>query len=551
VLARLDGMGENSGEHSKRSLTALMVALIWAVHPIHHPALAYIAGRADSLSTMFSLGAWLLYLHAREWHSVRTRVAGLLVVLLLAVLALGSKEIAITWMTLFLVWALFFDLEANRRDKVRAVTCVFAALLVYTLIRELPEARHAAPGPAGEPFPERLILVFRALGDYSRVLFLPAELHMERTILGNAPLASWDGFFDRGGLAPIGLCMAALVTVFCLWKVRGRKVRILGAVWFLIGFLPISNLIPLNATVAEHWIYMASVGAILFVAGCMLALPPRFYRVGGVAVGVVIVGFSIRTAFKVCDWTSNERLFSQTIEATGGSARMNMNLAVVHLKKGELDAAETILRDALQRFPDADPIRIKLASVLVKLGKNSEAESLLNDRPKAGKTPPAEHVAMWNEPIIRARLRIAEGNADGAIEILELAEERFPHIWAVYAIHAQILNETSGPNAAIALVENFTEAHWWSYPGHMLLGRLQMKVGDIPGAIMAFYKASVLDIHAAEPWMAIAEIHSARRDTEAMKAALGEAISRDPTAVKATGFLNALTDKVAAVEAQK
>ena len=40
---------------------AFSVGLLWAVHPIHNAAVAYVAGRADSIAMMFALAAWLLF----------------------------------------------------------------------------------------------------------------------------------------------------------------------------------------------------------------------------------------------------------------------------------------------------------------------------------------------------------------------------------------------------------------------------------------------------------------------------------------------------------
>ena len=48
--------------------------------------------------------------------------------------------------------------------------------------------------------------------------------------------------------------------------------RRFGAIWFLAGYLPISNIVQLNATVAEHWLYLPSVGLLIFVAGCAIEL---------------------------------------------------------------------------------------------------------------------------------------------------------------------------------------------------------------------------------------------------------------------------------------
>jgi len=51
----------------------------------------------------------------------------------------------------------------------------------------------------------------------------------------------------------------------------------------VLGFLPISNLFPLNAQVAEHWIYMASAGLLVMLAGFACAIPGRYQ--GYLAVG--------------------------------------------------------------------------------------------------------------------------------------------------------------------------------------------------------------------------------------------------------------------------
>ena len=51
-----------------------------------------------------------------------------------------------------------------------------------------------------------------------------------------------------------------------------------GGGWFLAGFLPISNLFSLNASVAEHWLYLPSIGFLLFLRGWRLDLPSRVPR---------------------------------------------------------------------------------------------------------------------------------------------------------------------------------------------------------------------------------------------------------------------------------
>src|SRR4051794_9081761 len=52
-------------------LTALFVALVWVVHPIHNAAVAYISGRADSLAAFFAMAAWLLC-----WEAIQSPATG-------------------------------------------------------------------------------------------------------------------------------------------------------------------------------------------------------------------------------------------------------------------------------------------------------------------------------------------------------------------------------------------------------------------------------------------------------------------------------------------
>src|SRR5438132_7285871 len=61
-------------------------------------------------------------------------------------------------------------------------------------------------------------------------------------------------------------------------KDRWQAMRVFGAAWFIAAYLPISNIIQLNATAAEHWLYLPSVGLLVFGAGFLFQLPIRFRR---------------------------------------------------------------------------------------------------------------------------------------------------------------------------------------------------------------------------------------------------------------------------------
>ena len=127
----------------------------------------------------------------------------------------------------------------------------------------------------------RAVLMLRALGDYGRLMIFPSNLHMERTVMDENDYrssATWQNSVASEYLSIAGLIFAALLFAGCRWRGHGRPWRIFGTVWFAIGYLPTSNIVELNATCAEHWLYLPSVGLLIFLVGCVLDLPPRWRK---------------------------------------------------------------------------------------------------------------------------------------------------------------------------------------------------------------------------------------------------------------------------------
>jgi hypothetical protein len=84
------------------------------------------------------------------------------------------------------------------------------------------------------------------------LMVFPRNLHLERTL----PAASSPINY----LTTLGLLTATFLIYGAFRKGKAQPIRIFGAAWFGLAYLPVSNLFPLNATVAEHWLYLPSVG---------------------------------------------------------------------------------------------------------------------------------------------------------------------------------------------------------------------------------------------------------------------------------------------------
>jgi tetratricopeptide (TPR) repeat protein len=512
---------------------AFGTALLWCVHPVHNAAVAYISGRADSLAMLLALGSWLLVLRGEENGRREMRWAFFTAAWLLALLALCAKEIALVWIGLFAIQKAFFD-EGGKRRQITAIAVSLTVLSAYAAIRHgvpLSDARPALDSGPSQPFSARGILAFRALGDYARLLFFPGNLHMERTVFAAEACrdpASWVRGLPLEYLSILGLLTLGGGVLACAAKGAGRKLRVFGTAWFVIGFLPISNLFPLKAEVAEHWIYMPSIGFLLVIAGSVLALPAHWQRLATAALLFAAAPLGIRTAIRSADWTDAATFFKRTIADGGFTDRAVLSLANVYTQRGELPKAEAVLRDAARRFPDSTTARINLGANLVAQGRGAEAEALLRFNAADAAQIAPDTARTWRAALHLAHLLRTKKKTAAALETLDEAIARHPATGDLVRYKAELVRETGGPAAAVAVLEPFVATQWWNYQARLHLGQLRAQAGDLAGASTELMLAASLDIHRAEPFNALARAELAGGRLEQARAAQSRAVRRAP-----------------------
>src|SRR5438477_3898851 len=472
-----NGLWTNADQHSvnARLTAAFLISGLWMVHPVHSAAIDYISGRADSLAFLFSAAAWLLVLRGRVAESPWLKTTLYSAAILSAVLALCSREIACIWIFIFLVHTLAFAADIRKKTKVASVICCALVLGAYAELRRLPPVR------ADQPFIEdwsgsvRASLMLRALGDYGRLMVFPANLHMERTIFdpdNYRDRASWRRSAALEYLSISGLIVLAAFIYGCARPGNGRRLRILGAIWFFAAYLPISNIVQLNATVAEHWLYLPSVGFLIFLAGCALDLPQRSRGVLATTAFFAIIALSVRSVIRSSDWSDQERFYEGTLAAGGTSSRVSVNLAQIYASRGEYAVAEKMLRKVLESTPDYPIAGNNLASVLTQEGKNDESESLLARNVKEATESGSRFPRSWIAALNLAAMRSRANDDSGAIAILERARGDHPWVWELVSRESELVRRTQGPGPALHLVENYVHENWWHHAAWLGGGRL-------------------------------------------------------------------------------
>lgn len=516
---------------AKVEATAFFVALIWTIHPIHNAAVAYISGRADSLASMFALGAWLMWLRVEEATSQARQGLLMTTAVIMSLLALCSKEIAIVWLALFCVHVCLFDRSSSWKKKLTVVSAVLGVISFYWCLRHLPAARVAPLDGEPAPYSLRVVLMLRALGDYTGLMFFPYTLHMERVLYmpgSYANAGNWLGAITSEYLSMLGMGALAGATWFCVQRSPGQRLRIFGVLWFVIGFLPISNLFPLNAQSAEHWIYMPSIGFLLFLAGCVPALPAPWQRWSTLVVCVAALGFGARTARRAGDWSHLDSFYTRTILDGGGSPRVHINLASALLSHGEYGPAEKILKETLRRFPNYDTARIALGWALSREGKNQEAEEYLTYNNTEADDLAKSVPNSWHAALYLAHLRYNAKKPEQALTILDEAIQRYPGTWDLLRYKAAIVREKSGPAEAIKVVQAYAAEAWWDSDAQLMLGNLYLAAGENEAAIATFQAAGRLDIHKAEAFSRLAMIELALNRLDEALRYEQEAVKRNP-----------------------
>jgi Flp pilus assembly protein TadD len=527
------------------ALLAFLLAAAWVVHPVHSAAVDYISGRADSLVFVFAAAGWILFLKSRE---VRGRWLGALlafVAVAAGLLALCSRETGLIWLGLFLLYLIGFDRTSSGRTKLGVIAICFLLVGTYAGLRHLPEQRSGPAPSMGWSAPVRGMLMLRALGDYSRLMLFPANLHMERTIF-NGPAfnseSAREAAVELEYLSIIGAITFLSFVAAAYWRGPARRLRIFGAAWFLIGFLPISNLFDLNATVAEHWLYLPSVGFLIFMSGCFTEFPWR--RCSTIATVAFIIVLAARSFYRSDDWVDPRAFYERTAAAGGTSCRVSVNLGQIYAGAGDYARAEKIYRRILTIEPDYTIARNNLADALAHLGRQPEAERILGEATAGAHQSRKDYPRTWIAAANLARVLASRDEADSALTVLHNARRDYPDTWELLSYESELLRRKGRLDEAVAVIRPYAEKRWWHYPSWMALGRILAEKGEVAEADAALRHASWLDVRSAEPLNLIAVMRLGQNRFEDAFRAQRQAVARQPEQPRQYVLLSNILDKM-------
>src|SRR5438093_1125201 len=391
----------------------------------------------------------------------------------------------------------FFLLRQNRADLWKMVAVAAFVAASYYSLRARAEHNPAPRLTPPPPLLVRPIIVARAVAEYAGLILFPMNLHMDRDVetqpsgFNEASMAhaAWRELQTLVGLV--------LIAIFFYWMLRARKRNpaVFTALLFgLIAYLPVSGIVALNATAAEHWIYLPSAFFFLAIALEIVELGQKLksrrstIATTTLVLGVVWMAFlGARTFARTFDWKDQRTFLERTIAHGGDSARMLINLGGLELTEGKLKNAAVHLHAALQKKPDQPLAIINLAAVALKQKDFKLARELLT---RATQMPPVDAEA-------HQLLAVLESKESGKVDLMRmrLAARTGPPNWSIEKRYIQLLDQAGGTAAAINELLTCLQPQWYRAESWKLLSDLHAKLGHSTQAAEALEQARAYDVH--------------------------------------------------------
>lgn len=374
---------------------SLMVAALFALHPINVESVAWIAERKNVLSMLFFLLAFSAYgWYVRRRETQNSSGFAYALVTILYALALMAKPQTITFPFALLLldyWPLGRIGEARLGSLVWEKIPWFALSAASAVItmKAQSTARH-------EGIPEWIHLANAALAyaKYIGKTFWPANL---------APLYPHPGgaiSIPAAVLSAIGILVFTVVVV----TFRERRTLFVGWFWFLGTMVPMIGLVQVGVqSMADRYAYIPVLGILVIVCWEIPDLfesrqAPRLNRTAksGAETGLdsssspanprnpavlplfaasAIILFSLAFALhrQVSFWTDNLTLWRHTLDVTQKNFIAEDNVATALLAKGRTEEAMQYFRRA-QAIRPGDPVsKLNIASYAQQQGDNRGA----------------------------------------------------------------------------------------------------------------------------------------------------------------------------------
>ena len=321
-----------AGKLSGKKLTALVVAILFAVHPMHVESVAWISERKDVLYTCFFLLSLLSYLgYLESGHKTKFYIGALL----LFVISLLSKSAAVTLPVVLVAIDIYKGRKLNQRTLLEKLP-FFALALLFGILTLLAQKSGGAIGEFSSVYSvmDRFFLVVYSIAFYIIKMIVPfnlSALHYYPDIQGGT--LPWPYYLSL----PVLLALSSLLLI----KNSFRRETISGVLFFLMTISVMLQFFTFGYSLtAERYTYISSIG-LFYIAGQYMSgiSKKQTMKIAVAILTIFLLVFSIQTWNRIGVWKNGDILINDVIKKNPLSFNGYWTRANLKNNKGDLQGA--------------------------------------------------------------------------------------------------------------------------------------------------------------------------------------------------------------------
>ena len=347
----------------KYPFLALLITVLFCVHPIHTEVVANLKGSADLFGMLYTTAAFFfLFKYVRQ-----KRMVYFISALLLYFLSLTSKEIAVSYIVIFPL-ALYYFSDLDLKSIVKYSLPFLGVIGIYLGIRYLVfEGKNA--NTIDIDYLDNAVLLadtasqwlgmrLYSLGTYLQLLVFPEPLKF-MYVFNDIPITEVYHFN-----AIVALIVYLFLGYLCIKFFKTKSILIFGILFYLISLSLFSNtFVMMPNIIAERWLLIPSLGFcialgyILYKVITPLKSPKAFVNVNKFAIASISIGlflFSYKTMGRNKDWKDNTTLFTEEVKKAPKNVLALFSLGSELIKSNNKDtiySGITYLKKATDELP--------------------------------------------------------------------------------------------------------------------------------------------------------------------------------------------------------
>jgi tetratricopeptide (TPR) repeat protein len=433
-------------------------AFIWGLHPLQTQSVSYIVQRMNSLAALFYILSILLYAKCRLAQNARHRGWLLAGCTASGILAIGSKEIAVTLPFFIILYEWYFlrDSSTSRpKNKILILMGALLFLIILTIAYLGPEpvnAILAAYTKRGYTAGQRVLTEFRVVIFYISLILWPhpSRLNLDHDFLiSNSLFMPITTLFSAAAI--VGAVGAAVVLV--------RKAPLISfcILWFFGNLIIESSVISLEI-IFEHRTYLPSMMLILMLVSLAFkAIKPRGLCV--VLLSILVIAASIGTYQRNRVWASAVTLWQDCVSKSPRKARPYNNLGVALASAGRIQDAYENYHTALRLKPDYALAHYNLGYTLARNGDLDKSLVHLNESLRIDPNHKEVHNDLGIVLIMLGRLDKATDHFRKALQIDPAYSRAHNNLGIALERQDNLAEAVYHYRAAVRLDPEYVEAH--------------------------------------------------------------------------------------------